>query len=174
MEASQTLSITSPAPVAAAPSSLEAAVAQRRAQLQAESTIKIPVPSWDGKLVAEYRPLDWKATRGALVQMGEQSISETTTAANMLLEASVNVYFIDGDKVEELGPWADAYEKLGFAGTPERPIAARAALMAPKMVFARDTQLMAHFGTFQEWQNGVDAAVDEQLVGESEAPEALS
>jgi hypothetical protein len=164
-------SIPQPGAPSPAPSSLEAAVQARRASLQAEQSVHLPVPSWNGRLVAEYRGLEWKELRGEIQDRSEASINETTTAANSLLRASVDVYFIEDDRTKRsLGPWDEAYTQLGFRDG----LTARQALMVPGMVFARDTQLMAHFAAFQEWQQGSDEEVDETIAGESVGPESAS
>jgi len=166
-------STPSPAQPAAMTSSLEAAVQARRASLQAEQeSCHLPVPSWKGRLVAEYRGVSWKEMRAKIKDDSEASINETTTAANLLLAASIDVAWIEDDGVTmtSLGPWSEAYKKLGLRDG----LTDRQAMMIPNGIFKRDTQLMAHFAALQEWQQGSDEEVDERLVGESDGPESVS
>ena len=152
-------------PANPAVTSLEAAVQMRRAQLQAEESVSIPVPSWKGRLVATYRGVSWKELRSLIKDDSEASINETTTAANTLIAGCTDVFFLESDgSTQSLGTWNEAWPHLGM---PQGVTTARQALMVPDGVFKRDTQLMAHFAAFQSWQQGMDEEVDEDLAGES-------
>lgn len=156
--------------------SLREKVQARHAALQAARTTAFDVPGYEGVLRARYRVLSWKeigriGERILKIKDIDDATRELYQAADTLILASEAVYDPELDKARKDGDpppeglkWCQQLaHDLGFPD-PQTP---RQAVFA---IFARETQIMTHYQTVMNWQDGENVEVDEELSGESEPP----
>jgi hypothetical protein len=159
--------------------SLREEVQARRAQLQADTSVTLDVPGYEGILRARYRALSLKeinriAANVAKVKGLDADTRELYTYADSLALASEAVYSakLDKGRKEDDPPpqgkkWSPGLASdLGFeAANPRQAVFA---------VFARDTQIWSHYQTLLAWMDGENDRIDEELAGESEPPQPSS
>lgn len=161
--------------------SLREKVQARRAALQKDTTKAFDVPGYEGILKARYRVLTWKEIGqvGDRIAKNEKDLDKATAelyiAADTLARACEAVYDADldesrkdDDPLPSGSRWSPTLaHDLGF---PE-PQSARQAIFA---IIARDTQVITHYRTMMDWQDGENQRIDEDLAGEAEPPQPSS
>lgn len=143
--------------------------AARDAKQQAE-TVDLVVPGYGGRLGVTYRALPWAETRRIAARHArnpDAAMRELYIAADTLLAACVDAHAILEDGTHHdlgVGLGADLARRLELDDTDG--LTARQAMF---LLFARETQLISHYGELMEWQGGeVDPRVDDELVRDFE------
>lgn len=160
--------------------SLRDKVQARRAALQADTTVTLDVPGYEGILKARYRALSLKeinkiSNNVAKMKDLDPSTRELYVYADSLSLACDAVYDADLDETRTDAAPLPAGKRWGPAlahelGFPE-PTTARQAVFA---IIARDTQIWSHYQSLLDWQDGENDRIDDELAGESEGPQPSS
>ena len=161
--------------------SLRDKVQARRAELQADTSVTLDVPGYEGILRARYRALSLKelgriGERVAKLKDLDASTRELYIYADGLVLACEAVYdanLDDGRNDDDPPPtgkrWgAPLAHELGF---PDVAGAARQAVFA---VISRDTQIWSHYQSLLAWMDGENDRIDDDLAGESVPPQSSS
>jgi hypothetical protein len=158
--------ITNGAPPSEALASLRERVQARREALQAQQSITLDVPGYNGELRARYRLIDFREARRINERIDtlrdlDSATRELYIAADTLVIACEAVLDAEG---HEFDPWSpELAHSLGF---PD-PQTARQAVFA---VIFRDHWVIQHAIEFETWVAGEVQAVTEELAGESAPP----
>lgn len=154
--------------------SLRERVQARREALQRDTTVTFDVPGYEGILKARYRVLTWKEIGQISERVGKEKDLDRAThelyiAADTLARACESVHDAESEPGAGRGVgWCPQLaHDLGF---PE-PTTARQAIFR---IFARDTQVVTHYRSMMDWQDGENHRIDEDLAGESEPPQPSS
>lgn len=155
----------------AEPNSVVSRLRELRESFGSDDTIDLPVPGYRGELIARYAPLAWEVVR-AIALRGERSKRDPnigpTLAADGLANAIVGFFFRDtidpdadltavtwqGDPVTAYDPALASVLGLKDAETTREIV---------KATFPDEFALVAHYGTFMEWQAERDDA-DADLI----------
>ena len=159
------------------PSQFERLRQQRTAIANRKST-DIPIPGYNGELVATYKMLPWEQIRAIIRRMenskGVGDRRELYAQADTLVEACTQIRYrdislppdeqlvplIEGDTVRYDAKLA---EVLDFPYARERQCLLE--------TFKNDFAVSVHHGQLIEWMQGADAETDQEFVGESSGPQ---
>jgi len=166
-----------PAPEQAAsnPSQFER-LRRRREAIGQKRTVDLPIPGYNGELVATYKLLSWEIIRSILRRMernkGAGDRRELNAQVETLVMACEEIRFRDPNNGGQLKPLiedetvrydAKLAEVLGFEFV--RP---QHCLLE---TFGNDFAVSVHHGELIEWMQGSNEEADEEFVGESVGPQ---
>lgn len=145
---------------------LERISAERDARLRDSKTIELPIPTWDGAMVATYGHLDEANYNRYVEKLGPDPKPSLGQQQDILIAACQKVELVEGDTRTEL---SDGYN---------RRLARRLAIAEPEKALARDvvlhmvggrTMLLTeHAGKVLEFLQGGSQEVEQKLTGEPE------
>ena len=174
--ASQPTEISSNGHAAPNAGSLRAAIQANRAAAEQRTTIELPIPGYSGAgvgLVATYQAIPWEKTRAisrVAAKLPDGPARELQEAADTLAAACVAVTAVIGDQHVPVGDGLNQ----ALARYLDDTAISETGRQAVFEVFGDPVRIVFAYGQYMMWRNGVDTAVDEELVGESAAPGSSS
>lgn len=158
---------------------LKGRLANRRGALLAKEPFFMPVPGYEGLIVAKYRALDYRTIRRIGMKQADnpdQPESEIAVAADSLVNACLGLYGVPEDwdgKEDTLIPTghgysADAARELFGVGQDELPEGSggRLALLS---IVPDATDVVLHYAAYDARSRQINDRLDKTLQGESEA-----
>lgn len=159
-------------PTEASPTTAFGALRKRREDIGSEKHHDLPIPGYQGELVARYKLLDFKVMRQIMKRMEKNRAAgdsrELLAQCDILIAACVEIFTVD--KKGELMPLDPnspdnpiKYDKrlsdgLGFEASNGRQVVLG--------VFKNDIALTAHHGELVMWMQGMSDEADEDFLGE--------
>jgi hypothetical protein len=166
--------------------SLQEQLQRQRAEQQANTIERLPIPGYGGRLVGLYHLVDWKtqrriAARNAKVRGKTKEDAEATAelynAADTLVAACESIE-ARAPSDEQTKAEAEKFnaedhklnvafaEYLGLHKNSEEPITDRAAVF---LIIPQQTQVIVHAGLLMAKQGTIDEGIDEEQLGEADA-----
>jgi len=149
-------------PTPGAETSIMETLRARRAAIAGEYTTRLPIPGFDGMLLAEYKKLTYDTTRNIAKRAADSKNPRADLYGQMdiLINSCIGIYAADGQMI------AEGYNKdlATFFGLDGDVTTARQVLFN---VFNNDLAIPAHHGDVMDWMQNTDQQVNEALQGES-------
>lgn len=150
-------------------SSMLGKLRQRREQLsQDREPLELPIPGYNGDLVAKYRVLPWQEIRLAAekADRDKSPLSELMAACDMLIKSCVGMYVQGNDGLEPID--ADAAAPVGYDARLAGLLGyeAETAREVIRRLFNNDLALAAHHADVAEWWQSTGQEDEERFVGE--------
>jgi hypothetical protein len=134
----------------------------RRAALAGEYTVRMPLPGFDGMLLAEYKKLSYDTTRNIVKRATDSKNPRADLYGQMdiLINACIGIYANDGTFI------AGGYDRdlAAFFELDGDVVTARQVVQA---VIQNDLAIPAHHADLMAWMQDSDQQVNEKLQGES-------
>lgn len=143
----------------------------RRENIAKERTIDLPIPGYDGELIARYQRVEYPVIRRIIEKMQKQKAATGDRAdlyamIDTIVAACKEILYKSEDgKLTRLSPNGPVRfdrtlaEGLGFQAETARQIVLE--------VFNNELAIGAHHSDLMEWLQGEAKATDEEFLGES-------